>query len=87
MKKSEDVEDPLKSLNEICSPDPRQKHFTGSLSDRHHILSEINLHLGVPVDVRQLFETAKNLCLYTWFVYRFHQVAELHVTGNVKLTH
>ncbi|MGI5308199.1 hypothetical protein [Rheinheimera sp. WS51] len=85
MKNSEDVEDPLKSLNEICSPDPRQKNFSGSLSDRHSILSEINLHVGVPVDVRQLFETAKNLCLYTWFVYRFHQVAELQAYVTLEM--
>ena len=26
--------------------------------------------------MRQLFETAKNVSLYSWFVYRFHQVAE-----------
>lgn len=85
MKKSDDVEDPLKSLDEICSPDPRQKNFSGSLSDRHRILSEINLHPSVPVDVRQLFETAKNLSLYTWFVYRFHQVAELQAYVTLEM--
>ncbi|MDP4537981.1 hypothetical protein Q3O60_17515, partial [Alkalimonas collagenimarina] len=77
MSKTEKVDDPLKSFNEILLPDPRQKHFSGSLMDRHEILSKINLHEGVPIEVRQSFETAKNLCLYTWFVYRFHQVSEL----------
>ena len=31
----------------------------------------------MPNEVSQLFETAKNISLYSWFVYRFHQVAEL----------
>jgi hypothetical protein len=35
------------------------------------------LDQSVPVEVGQLFETAKNLSLYSWFVYRFHQVSEL----------
>jgi hypothetical protein len=41
------------------------------------VLSEIVLAAHVPLNVRQLFETAKNVSLYSWFVYRFHQVAEL----------
>lgn len=85
MENFENVQDPLKALDEICSPDPRQKNFSGSLSDRHQILNEINLHQGVPVDVRQSFETAKNLCLYTWFVYRFHQVSELQAFVTLEM--
>lgn len=85
MKNCDDVQDPLKAFGEIFCPDPRQKNFTGSLSDRHRTLNEINLHPGVPVDVRQSFETAKNLCLYTWFVYRFHQVAELHAYVTLEM--
>jgi hypothetical protein len=71
------IEDPLKPLSEITDPDPRQKYFTGTLEERHAALYILNLHAGVPLEVRQSFETAKNLSLYTWFVYRFHQVSEL----------
>ncbi|WP_215396937.1 hypothetical protein [Rheinheimera oceanensis] len=87
MATTETVEDPLKLLSDITLPDPRQKHFTGSLRDRHAVLCRINLHEGVPVEVRQSFETAKNLSLYTWFVYRFHQVSELmaYVTLEMAL--
>lgn len=72
-----DIQDPLKSLSTICDPDVRQKNILGTLQDYHSILTTIDLNGNVPVDVRQLFETAKNLSLYSWFVYRFHQVSEL----------
>lgn len=73
----QEIQDPLKPLNQIYEPDERQKHFFGTLADRHETLNKIVLNDNVPLEVRQLFETAKNLCLYSWFVYRFHQVAEL----------
>ncbi len=73
----EEIQDPLKPLEEICLPDERQKNFVATIDDNHAALSELNLTAEVPIDVRQLFETAKNLSLYSWFAYRFHQVAEL----------
>lgn len=71
------VDDPLKPLDKVTEPDERQANFVASLADAHAQLSELILHPGVPVAVRQLFETAKNVSLYSWFVYRFHPVAEL----------
>src|SRR6266849_4150437 len=73
---TEEVQDPLKPLSEVYAPDARQGHFMGTLADAHAILTAIALHTGVPINVRQLFDTAKNVSLYSWFVYRFHQVAE-----------
>lgn len=72
-----DVEDPLKPLDQINLPDARTASFVGTLEDRHRALATLTLPNSVPADVRQLFETAKNLRLYTHFVYRFHPVAEL----------
>ena len=74
---NKDVEDPLRSLDDVFEPDSRHTLFICNLQAIHAELSTIELHRSVPVDVRQLFETAKNLTLYSWFVYRFHQVAEL----------
>jgi hypothetical protein len=74
---SEEIEDPLKALSEIYKPDVRQANLVGDLSDIHSVLTEIVLHDGVPSNVRQLFETAKNVSLYSWFAYRFHQVSEM----------
>lgn len=47
-------------------------------------MSELTLHSGVPVAVLQTFETAKNVSLYSWFVYRFHRVAELVVYSALE---
>lgn len=73
----EGLQDPMKALSEILEPDPRQKYFMGSLEEIHRNLLNISLSESVPIAIRQQFETAKNLSLYSWFVYRFHQVAEL----------
>lgn len=73
----DEPQDPLKPLDQIYEPDERQLSFAASLEERHAALDEIVLNEAVPLDVRQLFETAKNLTLYSWFVYRFHQVSEL----------
>jgi hypothetical protein len=47
-----------------------------TLVERHVDVSQFELLSTVPVDVRIHFETAKNLYLYAWFVYRFYPVAE-----------
>jgi hypothetical protein len=82
---SDEIEDPLKALSEIFKPDVRQSTLIGDLSDIHAVLTAITLHERVPVNVRQLFETAKNVSLYSWFVYRFHQVAELVAFSALEL--
>jgi hypothetical protein len=77
----------LKPLNDVMSADPRMTSFikldraTGGfisveLEDYHRSLSAIRLDQAVPDDVRSYFETAKNVCLYGWFVYGFFAVAE-----------
>jgi hypothetical protein len=82
---SDEIEDPLKDLSEVYKPDVRQANLVGDLSDNHAVLSQMVLHGEVPLNVRQLFETAKNASLYSWFVYRFHQVAELVAFSALEL--
>src|SRR6266571_1954419 len=72
-----EVSDPLKPLTEVCKPDERQAFVGCSLQELHADLSALTLRETVPVGVRQLFETAKNARLYTFFVYPFHQLAEM----------
>jgi hypothetical protein len=71
------IQDALKPLSEVLKSDPRHVIDGSSLESRHAQLAEIQLLSSVPADVRQLFETAKNLSLYAWFVYRFHPVSGL----------
>ena len=80
-----EIQDPLKPLRQICMPDERQRFLNYDLDDWHGALSEIVLNDTVPVDISQLFETAKNVSLYSWFVYRFHQVAELVAYSSLEM--
>lgn len=70
------VSDPLKPLDKIFAKD---RDFVGgvSIEQHHQRLSDISLHEGVPEEIRQLFETAKNIALYSHYAYRLHQPAEL----------
>src|SRR5882757_2288902 len=77
MTDAEDSQDPLKPLDRILSSDPRHHGSLCALEKLHGSLDEIRVHAGVPLHVRQLFETAKNLALHSWFVFRFHPVAKL----------
>jgi hypothetical protein len=81
--------DQLKALADICTADSRQTNWVilnsedGStrpltLNDHHARIQQIVLDPGVPEDIRQHMETAKNLALYSWYVYRFTPVADLH---------
>jgi hypothetical protein len=74
---SDEISDPLRPLADVLKPDDRQPNLAQSLESVHAGLSALVLHERVPMGVRQLFETAKNARLYTYFVYRFHQVAEM----------
>lgn len=85
MSNKKEVEDPLKSLDQIYKPDERHEHAVYTLDDTHAELSNIVLNDSVPIDVRQLFETAKNISLYSWFVYRFHQASELIVFSALEM--
>jgi hypothetical protein len=77
----------LRSLETVCQPDPRSHHFGiphdagpygGKAFEAHHnCISAINLHSDVPEDVIIQFETAKNIYLYAWFVYRFYPVSQI----------
>jgi len=42
----------------------------------HERISKYELDEAIPVEIRVQFETAKNLYLYSWFVFRFFNVAE-----------
>lgn len=47
-----------------------------TFEDRYHAISQIRLNQSVPEDIVLSFETAKNLFLYGWFIYRFYSIAD-----------
>jgi hypothetical protein len=58
---------------------------TVELADHREEISRLALHAGVPEDVLLHFETARNVYLYAWFVYRFYPVAEQHSLACLEL--
>lgn len=86
----------LKSLEEITSPDNRTRMFvirnreTGQkrefgIKDLHEEIEFIKLDECVPEEVRSQFNVARNLCLYSWFCYSFHNVACLKSYATIEL--
>lgn len=89
-----DHPDFLRSPKLIFDPDPRSSGFevlgeqgfrSKTLQDQHAAVAEIALHPGVPHEVVVKFETAKNLNLFSWFVYRFHSAARSHAYECLEL--
>lgn len=71
-----DVLQPDSRIAAFVRPDPRTGQFVAlELEDCHRALAAIELHERVPATVRSYFETAKNVCLYGWFVYPFLAVS------------
>jgi hypothetical protein len=86
----------LKLLEEICQPDERHRNrvdveiATGVVSDTtvqsmHSLIEKITLDNNVPDEVRSHFETAKNLALYSWFVYSFNVVAAMQGYASLEM--
>ena len=86
----------LKKLEEIEKPDTRNTHFvlinheTGeerslTLEDFYKTVELIKLHERVPDNVRSQFNVARNLAIYTWFCYAFHQISELKAYSTLEM--
>lgn len=86
--------DGLRNATTALEPDARARttvtiRADGSVSmlaleDQHAAVSRFELTLAVPLDIRVHFETAKNLYLYAWFVYRFYPVAEQQALATLE---
>jgi hypothetical protein len=78
----------LRGPVDICAPDPRMDRGEASneeaLRHRHAAIEPLHLPEAVPESVRVHFETAKNVWLYAWFVYRFHMVAVQYVLTTLE---
>src|SRR5581483_6080509 len=77
----------LRPAEYVYEPDPRSTMYVRidqingttrpiELTDHHALISAYTLHAGVPQEILLQFETARNVYLYAWFVYRFYPVAE-----------
>lgn len=86
----------FKLLDEVTTADVRNTYFvlrnreTGEtrrqeLRDHYEAVSRFVLSQSVPDNIRSRFNTAKNVLLYTWFVYDFYPVAELQALSVLEL--
>jgi len=86
----------LKRLEDICRPDERYLNradidlSTGAetrttIESIYVLVEEIELGAGVPDEVRSHFEIARNLAVYSWFVYSFNVVAGMQALASLEM--
>ena len=86
----------LKKLEEITLPDSRNTHYvlinqqTGQqrkycLQDLYDVVKSIEIRDDVPEDVRSQFNVARNISLYSWFCYSFHNVADMKIFSTLEM--
>jgi hypothetical protein len=87
------MSDKFKLFDEIYERDIRQNFFAildssgsrnRSLMDLYKDVSKFVLHPNVPEAIQVHFDTAKNILLYSWFVYRFLSVAETQAYSSLE---
>jgi hypothetical protein len=86
--------DLFRDLERVMTPDPRYLSRSVldptvgarqmTMEDHWQDIATIDLHEGVPRSIHVHFDTARNLLLHSWFVYRFQQVAEMHAYASVE---
>ncbi|MDH4450804.1 MAG: hypothetical protein QE265_09465 [Rhodoferax sp.] len=83
-----DQSDGLAPLTSVLARDERWRAFGNRTLEQHHaMIDRCALHGGVPVDVWQHYENARNTWLYAFFNYRLLQVAlmQVHVAGEAAI--
>jgi hypothetical protein len=86
----------FKRLEDIYEPDVRYAGridldlLTGTATPMtvksiYSAVELIRLNASVPDEVRSHFEVARNLALYSWFVYSFHEVAALRAMASLEM--
>lgn len=88
-----DPSDALRDITTATNPDPRTAFLAVveggvpralTLNDQFETVSQFKMNASVPMAIRIHFETAKNLYLYSWFVYRFYPIAEQQALGSLE---
>lgn len=85
----------FKKFEDITQPDERNLFFvvynndtgeqrTLSLEDIYRSVDTVILKDSVPEDIRSQFNVAKNIAIYSWYSYSFHQVADLKAYATVE---
>ena len=81
----------LKPFDELGKPDFRNTLWIRadgqklSIEEYYSWAEHVTLHEGVPEEIRSQFNVARNVWLYSWYVYSFHQVAEMKAFSVLEL--
>ena len=85
---------PLKPLAEVLQADPRfasDMMLSGGewrpvrLEAHYALVQSVELHRGVPEDVRETFDRARNVVFFAWFCYELLVVAEMQAFSALEL--
>jgi hypothetical protein len=86
----------FRSVAEMAKPDGRQCHLIvgerdgpmvpKSVHHQHAMAEQYAVSAAVPEDIRIQWDTARNLWLYAWHVWRFYPVAEKHVYAVLEMS-
>lgn len=78
----------LRDPETVMEPDPRTGMFVGqvppSLKAHHADIACIQLTSAVPESIAIQFETARNLYLYAWHVFRFYTVSQTQALTTLE---
>jgi len=79
----------FKNIDEINQMDDRFNLFVKNyeklkFDDLYNAINKINLNKNVHDDVISQFNIAKNLYIYSWYVYSFNSVAELKAISKLE---
>lgn len=86
--------DKLRPWDLTMLPDPRTTSFVKRMTsgewvpvttkDYHDAVAKLELNPSVPENIRHYYETARNLYLYAWYIYRFFPVAEQQALSCIE---
>lgn len=86
--------DRFRPLAELLRPDIRWSHFhvleangarPKTIEDHYAVVNQFSLNAAVPEDVQTHFDTARNLLLHAWYVYRFLSVASMQAYASLEM--
>ncbi len=77
MAKDLPIEEDFRTPSNVMLPDDRSNLVgLNSIEQLHEAIDEYRLDKSIPENIRIQFATAKNLILYSYYVYRFFPIAK-----------
>jgi hypothetical protein len=76
----------MRLIDNMSLPDIRSTYFVGcTIENMHSVIAQYSLNSNVPQNIQNHFDTARNLFLYAYHVYRFYNVAQHQLYSLLEL--